>query len=298
MKKVKKYICGIMAVLIAIVPSASVSVFADENDDFFTAKSELENKTNKMEFYYLNYCELDGGGLPSYSDESTARMRLAVDTVRAKLDSYTTYEQLNDANELLDICEKQMYISKDELKFMIDTMKYDYEIEGYYDDTLYSELREVYEYAQDKYAVGSEEEVHIAYVHMRNMLNKLCLTVNVPGDVNNDGVFNIADITHIQKYLANLEEFTSAQCYAGGLDDAHDNITNVTSFQKNLAEIEVKWPDFSVFNYVKGNLSSLKEGYLYGYFEISDDTKIFAATESSNTMYYYNRYYKYIHPYD
>ena len=62
----------------------------------------------------------------------------------------------------------------------------------------------------------------------------------IKGDVNSDGKVGIDDVTYIQKYLANLAEFTAQQeALADVNKDGEVNIDDVTLIQKHLAGMAV-----------------------------------------------------------
>lgn len=60
----------------------------------------------------------------------------------------------------------------------------------------------------------------------------------VPGDVNNDKVVDIDDVTDIQRYLVGLEDFTADQKDAADVDsDNYVSIMDATRIQRYLAKI-------------------------------------------------------------
>lgn len=63
------------------------------------------------------------------------------------------------------------------------------------------------------------------------------------GDVNDDGSVNINDVTAIQRYLAEIEEFNELQMLAADINrDGSVDVEDATVLQRFLAEYEVTYP--------------------------------------------------------
>ena len=70
----------------------------------------------------------------------------------------------------------------------------------------------------------------------------IVLPPNIPGDTNGDGVFNIRDITNIQRHLANYLVLTGAAFKAADWNhDGKITIEDATIMQMYLAEFDVTW---------------------------------------------------------
>lgn len=65
----------------------------------------------------------------------------------------------------------------------------------------------------------------------------------VLGDVNNDGIVSISDVTVIQRHLAELEQITEERLKAAMVNDGKTlTITDATTIQKKLAEMIDEFP--------------------------------------------------------
>ena len=283
MKKVISVLLAIMLTVLCAVPA-----FAAESEEKKYNKDSLLRLADEMELVYIFHYKMMHQHHPDYVDGAEENMKSAIAKIRAEAETYTTDEEFEAGAELLNNCKENMYINASELKFMLDLMQNDYEDNGYYDEATLNEIKLVYENAENAYINGTNSDIHIAYVNMRNELNKLCRLVIVPGDVDKSGDFNVKDISLIQKYLTGTVKFTSEQYFAAGLDKEHNNITTVTNLQKTLAEKEFEPGDFSIIRYIENNIYNLECGfYIYPI-----DKNEFIGAESTNKLYYINRYYE------
>lgn len=277
----KKLIAASLAVIMGVC--SAIPAFAAEQD-IEQQKTELTELADNMELIYIYRFMMTPSEVPNYSQASSKRMINAVAKVRDEVESYTTAEQIAQAEDLLNTCKSQMYVDAQELKFMLDEMKCDYDDTSYYSAETSEEIKSVYENAQKVYNGGDEEEINKAYIDMRNLFNKLCGNVTVAGDVDNSGVFDISDITYIQKYLAGAIQLTTAQRFAAGIN-LTGNINTVTNYQKNLADI--KSADGTGIEYTGSKITYFKNNYS----AIGYDIEYYSpVTESTNYIYYADRY--------
>lgn len=190
---------------------------------------------SECENYYIYP---DGGYFPIYSEESSERVKNAVEKIESEYSDYTTEEEFNAAHDFLYEVEEQAYFAPSELEWMIDYLAKDYNSVGYYDDETYSEIKTVYDEAKAAYDSQDPQSIHINYVKMFNLLYKICAYTVVAGDVDNSGELNIKDIALMQLELAQLnsQEFTSSQNFVSGLDHTSD-ITDVANWQLALAKL-------------------------------------------------------------
>ena len=279
-----KKLTSLLLTVIMLFSVFSITAYAS-TDNIADLKEQLTSYTNEMEFIFVYNFMLTPPWVPQYSSESYKRMEDAIKKIRSEIDSYTTEEQINDATALLDSCKAQMYVQAKELKFMLDLMEADYNDTSYYDAETSAEIKSVYEAAKAAYESNVEKDIHISYLKMRDELNKLCLAVKVVGDVNNDGKLSIRDITIMQKYLAGSATLTSAQRFASGFDVEHNNINQVTEFQKYLNDNTL---NTNICLYVKNNIKALADDYMVFY----PDLEYFnPVTEALNHMFMAERYY-------
>ena len=277
----KKLIAASLAVIMGVC--SAIPAFAAEQD-IEQQKTELTELADNMELIYIYRFMMTPSEVPNYSQASSERMINAVAKVRDEVESYTTAEQIAQAEDLLNTCKSQMYVDAQELKFMLDEMKCDYDDTSYYSAETSEEIKSVYENAQKVYNGGDEEEINKAYIDMRNLFNKLCGNVTVAGDVDNSGVFDISDITYIQKYLAGAIQLTTAQRFASGIN-LTGNINTVTNYQNNLADI--KSADGTGIEYTGSKITYFKNNYS----AIGYDIEYYSpVTESTNYIYYADIY--------
>ena len=264
----KKFISITLATVIAAF--SVIPVFAESTS---TQKSELDSLVRYMERVYVYRFYQIPCEVPMYSDASNERMKSAIATIRSEIDTYTTDEEFNEATDLLYNCKSQMYVDRSELEFMLKLMKNDYEDTEFYDDATSAEIKYVYDNAKNAFENGTE-------------LNKICLTIIVPGDADNDGEFNVKDTTLIQKYLVDSEKLTSAQCFAAGINKESNSIIHVTNLQKSLAGIESD--GLTAIEYITKYMDGLKNDY-YVY---PVDIEYFSpVSEGLNDFFYMNRYF-------
>lgn len=204
-----KKMLSFLLTFVMLLSLCGVTAFATD-ESLFDAKCELKNLIEDIEDVYIERSAMVPPTYPNYSVESEERLINAIKKTCSEMDSYTSVEEVNEAADLLNSCVEQLDFHEDELKFMLDLMKADYEDKTYYDAETSAEIKEIYETAQAAYESKEPKAMNKSYIALRNELDKLCLAVTVVGDVNNDGEFSIQDVTLIQKYLADSVQLTSA----------------------------------------------------------------------------------------
>lgn len=232
MKKFKVFVSLILVMGVLAISCLSVSAFepTDVKDS-----ATLSEKLSSFEFIYRYYGQEVPLEAPFYSEESHQRIVDIIEEIEAEIDTYTTPEEFQAASDRIDEVEAGLCIDDYSVKELLDYLKTDIDSTGYYDEETMNHLVEVYNSAQSAYDSGDEEAIHKAYMDLRNEFNTLCLYNNVAGDVNNDGIFNIKDVTIMQEVIAKYttlttsQKFNSLMCY-----DAP--ITYVTNWQMELAK--------------------------------------------------------------
>ena len=99
------------------------------------------------------------------------------------------------------------------------------------------------------------------------------------GDVNDDGIINVDDITEVQKYLAKISEFSQEELILADYNgDGKVNINDVTDIQKMLAFLDYRYSHelYEVENvdFSSEELTPLEfkvDKCIRPYFDISDD---------------------------
>lgn len=245
----KRFISILLSVLLMIITTATV--FAESSDSELyieeiyssleTAKQYVLNcAKNYKEYFIYNDGIIGDSGYPQWSDKSKDNYCTIYDNVELTINDCKTIEEVISLEKLLEKAVDEMCVESGELEWILNYMKKDYESENYYDEDTSTEIKNIYECAQAAYTSGDEEQMHISYIYMRNLLNKLCLYNQVAGDVNQDGKLNIDDISLMQKNLAGIVKFNNSQNY---LSCFHNNSTVdlVTNWQKELSNINNRY---------------------------------------------------------
>ncbi len=229
----KKIISIILAV--AMIALSSVTAFAFEPSKVTTKDGLMRKAQHFYDEYYYYGC-MTPVTVPYYSDESSQRVEDIYNEINNNIDSYTT-DEYQIMSDKIDEVESKMTIHKDELKWLLDYVQRDLNSENYYDDETIELLQETYNESMEVYENGNEEEIHCAYIDMRNMFSKLCAFNQVECDVNKDGRFSVLDITYMQMFLAKLIDFNSSQFFVSNMN-SHSGIDSVTNWQQELANLK------------------------------------------------------------
>lgn len=276
-----------LILVFCLLTTSSITAFAMTENEVIKAYNALEQRVNYCrDTYVLIFFIQSSPTIPIWSDASMDLMKAVTDQISDEMYKYKTAEDFEAANKLLDETIEKMYIGKWELDYLLKYIKRDVNSTGYYDEATMQQLKEAYSTAQTAFESGTEEEIHYSYVAMRNQLNKLCIYNRVWGDVTGNGVFDIADVTLMQKVLCGLYEFNSSQAFVSRFNK-YARIDTVTWWQKRL----VGMTDFS---------SSLDFDVIeaYGDIDVSlkDYNTIFTfegkeyRVEELNYLYYFDAY--------
>lgn len=245
MKKIKIFMSLIL--VIGILATSCLSVSAFEPTDVKDNVTLLE-KLSDFEFIYRYYGQEVPLEAPGYSEESHQRVIDIIEEIESEIDTYTTPEEFQAASDKLDAVEAGLCIDDYYVKELLDYLKRDIDSTGYYDEETMNHLVEVYNSAQTAYDSGNEEAIHKAYMDLRNEFNTLCLYNNVAGDVNNDGTFNIKDVTIMQEVIAKYTTLTTSQNFITGM--CHfSSISDVTDWQMELVRYNNNKSKSVDFNY-------------------------------------------------
>lgn len=191
-----KKMLSFLLTFVMLLSLCSVTAFAEDNS-FMRAKINLTGYLNSVEWSYIQRCWMPDL-YPTFSDESLERLIEADEKIRSEIDTYTTVEEVDEAMALMEAAVAQLDFHERELAFILDLMEADYKDTTYYDAETSAEIKEIYETAQAAYECKEPKAMNESYVALRAELDKLCMTVTVAGDVNNDGEFTIKDVTLIQ----------------------------------------------------------------------------------------------------
>ena len=281
MKKTKMFISIFMA--LAILTASMVPAFAMTDAELQLERNKLRGYASDCVSEYVQYFQVVPIDVPIWSDASEQRIQEAADKIYAEVNKYTTEEEFEAGYAIMDDAVDKLCISSTELEWMLDYMKKDYNSTGYYDEETTAKIKTIYEEALAAYESGTEREIHVAYINMRNLLDDICLYNPVPGDVDKSGKFNVKDIALMQLDLAkiNNEEFTSSQNFISFIFH-NTTIANVANWQLELAKLNTS----SRVDLKNEQLATLSENK-----GIDVDLKHwFGGVENNNPMYDYDRY--------
>lgn len=285
MKKLKKVISFIL--VLCVLTTSSITAFAMTETEIIKAYNALEQKVNYCrDTYVLIFYHQSSPTIPIWSDASRDLMEEVTDQIDDEMNKYKTAEEFDAANKLLDETIEKMYIGKWELDYLLKYMKRDVNSTGYYDEATMKQLNEVYSTAQTAFYSGTEEEIHCSYVAMRNQLNRLCIYNKTLGDVSGDGVFDIVDITLMQKELCGLYEFNSAQAFASRFNKYAD-IKTATLWQKRLVDMtdfpyDVDFDVVEAYGDIDVNLKNYNTKFVFE----GEEYRV----EEINYLYYFDAY--------
>lgn len=277
----KRILSFLLAVL--MISIATVTVFA--NDGSLDDDGDVSCKIGPYREYFIYYMGIIPIQFPIWSNSSSDKLEKILDYAEEKLsDKYITYEEMKSLDDMVENAVDNMCIDSSELGWMLEYMKKDYESTGYYDETTTAEIKRIYEQAQSDYASGDEKLIHLSYVSLRNLFNNLCLYNQIPGDVNNDGILTIDDVTLMQKNFADLTQFNSSQNYVAYITKL-SNIDTVTDWQIHIADMA----SYSINDKFKEDYENTSK---IGVIDSKNKYQVFnPTTEMDNYLFFTDRYY-------
>ena len=208
-----KKLISILLVGILAVSSVAFSASAAENEN-----SEAEVEREKLGQLLDAYSILN-------SNIGEARMYFAVDGGTYN-DAYALYnqEELATAEEYKNMKDKlydvsyNLHIDVAYAKDAYDNACKEQNYNNWYSDDEWNKFQSKLadlKTALEPYVSGTRDYDVLAITNAYNELiavyNKMTNAYTVKGDVNKDGVFDIKDVTLVQKYITHEVEFTGAQ---------------------------------------------------------------------------------------
>ena len=243
-----------VAVLASIIPVMSAVPALAVDNELFSATSSLMSYVRDCEMEYIYYGYNVPCTAPIWSPASRNRMLAIIDETENK--TYETLEDVAEQRAKVEQVVETMTVSSHELEFMIDIYEKEENYDNYYSDEAWSEFTALLEDGKIALENGDEENIHLTYIRMRNGFNKLCLYNTVAGDVNNDTVVDVKDVTYLQIKLAQKANFTSSQkLVLSGFDEYYEvlnsSVSTVTNLQMYLAGYKVERYAYHINNLIK-----------------------------------------------
>lgn len=130
-----------------------------------------------------------------------------------------------------------------------------------------------------KYFMSTAGLILIGVLIFGSVISVSATVLPLYGDVNNDGIISVDDITEVQKYLAKISEFSQEELIIADYNgDGKVNILDVTDIQKMLAFIDYKYShelyEVEHADFSSEKLTSLEfkvDKCIRPYFNISND---------------------------
>lgn len=237
MKKVISLMLAIMLTVLCAVPAFAATDELNLADERYDLRTDAENA---MYYYLYNNRTLGTYPYPIWSDATAYGSEALYEEIKnAPLE---TLEEIQAERAKLDKLYAEATVDSSELEFMIELFEKEDNSNKYYDEATWSEFLSVLENGKNVLKNGTDEEIHIAYVTMRNEFNKICLYNKTMGDINNDNSVDIKDVTYLQKAISGTEKLNSSQLTVACVNEnltLKPDVKAVTTIQKRIADIDL-----------------------------------------------------------
>ncbi len=249
MKKLKLILSLMLAVVILCL-SVSTAFAVDTQDDSYIyekigelhdlcmmsvnvygASAKDDNYSHKPGVVYLSISNLNE--INEALDEATDIIyRYGYPMVFENYNG-VTQEEIQLAYDNLEDAMNRATVDKSEVEVLIDFCLRE-KNDGYYPDEVWAEFENSISYAQevlsDEDAKG--EDYNRAYFLMMYNYNKLCVVNQQYGDIDFDGKVTVADVTKLQRIIAQIDDTNSSI-----LQICKTDITYATEIQRYLASL-------------------------------------------------------------
>lgn len=269
MKKRKITAVFIAVCIVFTSVSCAVSVSATET----TPKTEYERLGALVgdTGYFTDYDPILGAYSPYYTDCLWAEVENAKIVYRNK--SLTEEDYAAEVDKLLYELHN-MPVSPSYVRAVVNKAKTIKNTNKFYKSADWSEfqrnlaiLQSTVGNATDLLFYGDHDvdkcrEITAAFHALLNCYNRMTMQGLVLGDANGDGKLNVLDVTAIQRFLAGMEDLSTAQMMRAAVTGRRDiSIADATAVQETLAEYNVKLSP--AYAYVGSFASNESEEYLY-----------------------------------
>ncbi len=271
-----KKLLSIILVGVFAVSSFILTTFAAENE-----KSETEIVREKLG-WLLDAFKI----LNTNIGEARIYNYVAGDTYNAAYNLYnqdelaTAEEYKNMKDKLYDV-SYNLHIDVAYAKDAYDNACKEQNYNNWYSDDEWNEFQSKLadlKTALEPYVAGTRDydvlPITNAYNELIAVYNKMTNAYTVKGDVNKDGVFDIKDVTLVQKYITHEVEFTGAQKmltnekkYESGI-----NVITATNLQKTIVGLNDGFENNYIFLDEQDgirNFDDTMRWYAYGNYNIS-----------------------------
>lgn len=232
-----KSILKIKKRIITIVLSALLIISLGFSTVSAVVTNAKQNLSNALDSYHA-YISIVGRPF-STSEASNIRLNDAYNAAKEAFHSKTaTDEEMQEKADNLLYALDNMYIDP---KWAQETYALCIEEpnkNGIYSDELWQNFKSELEKLNEALISGDEKYINDEYYKVIDIYNKMCFSYSAIGDVDGNGVVNVADVTLIQKYLSGNETLCGVQLYAASVSCRCNEISvdSATSLQKHLSD--------------------------------------------------------------
>ena len=226
--KMKKSLITTILSLLLIIASGFSTVSA-------VVTNAKQNLSNALDSYYA-YISILGRPFTT-SEDSNNRLyeayKVAYEAFYSK--NATDEEMQNKADNLLYALDN-MYIDSKWAKETYALCLEETNKNGIYSDELWQNFKSELEKLNEALTSNDEKYINDEYYKVIDIYNEMCFSYSAIGDVDGNGVVNVADVTLIQKYLCGKETLCGVQLYAAsvGCRCNEVSIESATRLQKYL----------------------------------------------------------------
>ncbi len=221
-----KKLVSIIIAGVLLVSAMTISVSASTVDD------DLVKELNKQ----ISACEGRKslvGSLKPYTESSFNRENIAYNYAKQVVSNpNSTNDDYKTACELFDYALDNIYVDSSYASATYVIALNENNESGFYDETDWNDFTKKRDELREAIKAGDEKTINDAYVAILKSYNNMIDKYTIAGDVNNDGVFSVDDVTLVQKYLNNSVEFTETQkylafCYNQNLIDYNEHVATI-----------------------------------------------------------------------
>lgn len=196
-----------------------------------------QNLSNAIDDYY-GYISVLGRPF-STSEASNTRLNDAYNAAREAFHSKTaTDEEMQEKADNLLYALDNMYIDSKWAKETYTLCLEESNESGLYSDELWLMFETELEELNSALTSMDEKRINEEYYKVIDIYNEMCFSYSAIGDVDGNGIVNIADVTLIQKYLSGDATLCGVQLYAGSVNCSSNEISvnSATCLQKHLSD--------------------------------------------------------------
>ncbi|MCH5297243.1 MAG: dockerin type I repeat-containing protein [Ruminococcus sp.] len=211
-------------------------------------KELVDELNDLMDIYYVRHSTV--GTQKPYSQETFARENAAYQLAENVIaNKSATNEDYHNAIDRLSYALNNTCIDKGYAKQTYVLSLKEQNDNGFYGEADWNDYVEKRNALRDSFKTNDEKTISDAYFELYDSFTNMTSKYTIAGDVNNDGVVNIDDVTLIQKYVSDTTSFTGVQVELASRDCGKYQyadygyvpkitVDDVTALQKVIAVID------------------------------------------------------------